>query len=76
MPKPSAQKTYRDCIRAIANGATVKPEWLNEVRRAAGKSESELSGDVARTRETLKATGGGGTMKKIRAIPPRMLPDE
>jgi len=74
MPKPSAQKTYRDCIRAIANGATVKPEWLNEVRRAAGKSERELRDDIAGARRPLKANGD--TPKKIRAIPPRMLPSE
>ena len=74
MAKVSAQKTYRDCIRAISNGATVRPDWLDEVRRAAGKSERELRDDIAGARRPLKASGD--TPKKIRAVPPRMLPSE
>lgn len=74
MPKPSAQKTYRQLVSARAHDATVDPEWMADTLRAIGKSLTEFNADVGKARTALKASGG--TMKKIRAIPPRMLPSE
>jgi hypothetical protein len=72
MPKPSPQESYRQCAQALARGATVNSEWKAETLRAAGKSERELTSDVARARETLQASGGASL--KIKAVPPRGAP--
>ena len=57
MPKPSAQKNYRQtCFRADCQRSHGQPEMAEDTLRAAGKSLTEFNADVGKAHETLKAT--------------------
>ena len=54
MPKPSAQKTYRQLVSARAHDATVDPEWMADTLRAIGKSLTEFNADVGKARDSVE----------------------